>query len=236
MAAAKQAIGAGEIAGASASDFRMDKQILNFRLDDEMLFVAPMGVPYPWSDLEGPCHTSWMWPRENPATNLKGHKSHVLVTAIKGSADALSRRARLTHMVGRLAQLDGVVGVYWPEATLVHYPPVFAKMAAIAAPKKPPLYLWVDFRVIRNDRGTLDCFTTGLVPLGLLEMEISGVAMPPGELREWAIRIASYMLQRGAPIPHGDTIGPTAEQQLRVTHGPSRFPSRGTVMRFGSTA
>lgn len=61
VAAARQAIGAGKIAGVSADDVRIDKGILSYKLDEEMLFVAPMGAPYPWSDLEGPCHTSWMY-------------------------------------------------------------------------------------------------------------------------------------------------------------------------------
>jgi hypothetical protein len=231
--AARQAIHSGEIAGISPSGVSVDRNILHLALNDEMLFVAPMGVPYPWSDLEGPCQTSWMWPPGTPAMSLKDHKSHVLVTAIKGTGDAISRRIVLTHLVGRLASVTGVVGIYWPEATLVHYPPIFAEMAAAASPKEPPLYLWVDFRVLREDDGTLTCFTTGLAPLGLMEMEITGLRMPPGELREWAVNIAAYMLDRGSPIPHGDTIGATAKEKLRITHGPSSFGAPDTVMRFG---
>jgi hypothetical protein len=70
-------------------------------------------------------------------------------------------------------------------------------------------------------------------PLGLTEMEIIGLFMPPGELRTWAINIAAYMHDRGSPIPNGDTIGATATEQLRVTYGPSRCGAKGTVMRFG---
>jgi hypothetical protein len=233
VAVVQHAIGAGTIAGVSAAHVRVDKGVVHCRLNDEMLFAAPMGAPYPWSDLEGPCHTSWMWPKDKPALNLKGHKSHVLVTAVNGSADAIARRVVFTHAVARLAGLPGVVGVYWPEATLVHYPPVFIKMAAIATPKTPPLYLWVDFRVLQDDSGTFTCFTTGLAPLGLMEMEITGLSMPPGELRNWAINIAVYMHKRGSPIPNGDTIGATATEQLRVIYGRSHFGAKGTVMRFG---
>lgn len=233
VAAARHAIGAGKIAGIPPNNVRIDKGILNCSLNDEMRFVAPMGAPYPWSDLEGPCHTSWMWPKDKPAMNVKGHKSHVLVTALNGSADAIARRLVFTHAVSRVASLPGVVGVFWPEATLVHYPPVFIKMAAIATPEKLPFYLWVDFRVLQNESRTFTCFTTGLAPLGLMEMEITGLSMPPGELRTWAINIAAYMHSRGSPIPDGDTIGATATEQLRVTYGPSGFGAKGTVMRLG---
>ncbi len=232
-AAAQKAISSGKIAGVSPAGIQVVERSLTLNLNDEFMMIAPMAVPYPWSDLEGPCTTSWMWPEGNPATNLKNHKSHVLVMDMNGSADGISRRVLLTHLVGRLATLPGVVGIYWPEATLVHFPPIFTQMAAEATPKAPPLYLWVDFRILRNSNDTFSCFTTGLACLGLMEMEIAELNMQPSELRDWAISITYYMLDRGSPIPNGDTIGATADQQLRITYGPSSYGAEGTVMRFG---
>ncbi len=236
MAAAHRAIIAGPMMNVVPREAAITRQFFNFKLNDEMMFIAPMPAPYPWSDLEGPCQTSWMWPKDRPANTLKDHKTHVLLTAIQGQQDPVSRRALLTHVVARLAQLPGVMGVFWPEGTLAHYPPIFVKMAALAAPKRPALFLWIDYRIFKEADGSLTCFTTGLKPLGLMEMEISRMQMAPGALREWAMNITQYMLDRGGPVPHGDTIGSTDQQRLRVTHGPSRFGGRGQVMRFGAPA
>jgi hypothetical protein len=193
------------IAGKTASGIKRDGVVFSFSLGDEFLALAEM--PAPWPDLEGPLATSWMWPRQQPIENIKRHRSHVLVTA------------------------NGVMAVYWPEATLVHFPPVFVQMTeTIDSPEAPPLYLWVDLRAFRNEDGTTGLFTTGLSELGHMEIEIPRIDMEPGELREWLLNIMYYLLEKGPVLQHGQTIGMTAEQQFRIRHCPSKFGHPGTVI------
>jgi hypothetical protein len=222
--------------GRRPAELNMAKDgILMCKLGDEMCALALMPAPYPWKDLEGPCATSWMWPKETPAVSvIKRHSSHLLVTLIGGQAAPIQRRLCLCAVTALAARQQGVLGVYWPEATLVHYPKVFVEMAQkIASPQAPPLYLWVDFRVFRNPDGTFGLFTTGLKALGYMEFEIPRLAMQPGELREWAVNIACYLIEKGPVLKHGQTIGATADQQLRIRHTTSLYGHPGTVMRFG---
>jgi hypothetical protein len=233
VAALERKLRGATVAGRTPTDFRIDNGILTLQLDDELIAVAPMPVPYPWSDLQGPCATSWLWPRGTSATSVEKHRTHVLVTAIGGNAPPVERRLALTQVVAAAAELPGVMGVYWPEGTLVHYPPLFVKMArAATSPKGPPLYLWVDFRVGRNPDGTSALFTTGLRPLGRLEVEVPRIAMPPGELRDWAVNIAYYLLENGDRVKDGDTIGMSATQKIRIRHRPGSFGQKGTVMQL----
>lgn len=211
--------------------------ILTFQLDDDLVAIALMPAPYPWSDLEGPCATSWMWPRETPATTLKQHRSHVLLTMIGGQSDRVSRRLILTALTALAAQQVGVMGVCWPEGTLVHYPPLFVEIAKavapVASPEAPPLLLWVDFRLFRNPDGTVGMFTTGLKALGHMEIEIPSIQMEPAALREWAQNIIYYLLEKGPVLKDGDTIGITAEQQIKIRHLPSQFGRPDNVLRMG---
>jgi len=78
------------IRGASPKKITIEKGILVFELGDELVALAPIAAPYPWSDLKGPCATSWMWPRETPATTLEQHRTHVLVTMMRGANSASS--------------------------------------------------------------------------------------------------------------------------------------------------
>jgi hypothetical protein len=234
LVAAEKAIRAERPMGLEPAAIDVAKEgILSLQVGDEWLFVAPMPVPYPWGDLEGPCQTAWMWPRERPAMSLKDHRSHVLVTIVKGDRDQVSRRLVLTKVMAALATLPGVAGVYWPDATMVHEPKIFAEFAKVASREEPPVYLWVDLRLFKNDDGTFGLFTTGLAALGLMEIEIPSIAMQPGELREWCANIALYLINRRSPIPDGDTIGATKEQQLKVRHVASAFGHEGLVIRFG---
>jgi hypothetical protein len=220
------------IAGKAVSAVnRGDGGVFSFGVGDELLALALM--PAPWPELEGPIATSWMWPRQPPIENVKRHRSHLLITATGGTADPVRRRLVLTAVTALAAKQPGVMAVYWPEATLVHFPPVFVQMAEqIGSPDAPPLYLWVDLRAFRNEDGTTGLFTTGLPALGHMEIEIPHIDMQPGELREWLLNIMYYLLENGPVLKHGQTIGMTAEQQLRILHCPSSFGHPGTVIRL----
>jgi hypothetical protein len=64
------------------------------------------------------------------------------------------------------------------EAAAFLFPPVFVSMAeTIKSPEAPPLYLWVDLRAFPNKDGTTGLFTTGLAPLGHMEIEIPSIDM-----------------------------------------------------------
>ena len=73
-------------------------------------------------------------------------------------------------------------------------------------------------------------FTTGLAKLGLMEIEARGAPEKPSELRERLEAISEYMVERGAAIPDGDTLGESASEKIKVSHGPSSFGAKGTVM------
>jgi hypothetical protein len=222
------------IAGKTVSNIQhADGGVFSFEVGDEFFALALMPAPYPASDLEGPIATSWMWPKRPPIENVKQHRSHLLITMTGGAADPVRRRLTLTAVTALAAKQPGVMAVYWPEATLVLFPPVFVNMAeTINSPEAPPLYLWVDLRAFRNADGTTGLFTTGLSPLGHMEIEIPRIDMEPGELREWLLNIMYYLLENGPVLKDGETIGMSAEQHVRIRHCPSSFGHPGTVIRL----
>lgn len=229
----REAVGQRRFGGMTGEGAAINDGVLTFQLGDDIAGVALMPAPYPWSDLEGPVATAWMWPPERRAISVKPHRTHLLVSLIGGTAGPIHRRLVLTQLTAMAAKAQGVLGIYWPEGTLVHYPKVFIEMAkAIDNPDAPPLHLWVDFRVFRNPDRTSGMFTTGLAKLGVMEVEIPRIAMPPGELREWSVNIACYFLENFDRIKDGDTIGMSARQKIRIRHARSSFGNEGTVMRL----
>jgi hypothetical protein len=222
------------IAGKAVSRInRAEGGVFSFDVGDEFLALALMPAPFPEADLEGPIATSWMWPPQPPIEKVKQHRSHLLITMTGGAADPVRRRLILTAVTALAAKQPGVMAVFWPEATLVIFPPVFVEMAEqIDSPQAPPLYLWVDLRAFRNKDGTTGLFTTGLSALGHMEIEIPRIEMDPGELREWLLNIMYYLLENGPVLKDGETIGMSAEQQIRIRHCPSSFGHPGKVIRL----
>lgn len=229
----QKALDRGQIVGERPINLDISDAGLTGNIADEMIAVSPMPAPYPWSDLEGPCQTSWMWPPGTNASSLKSHLTHVLVVLIGGKSSPVVRRLMLMQLTAMAAKQPGVVGVYWPDATLVHHPQIFAEMSAITkSVEAPPLYVLVDFRVFRNRDGTSGLFTTGMSALGRMDFEIPSLRMPPGELREWAVNIAFYILENAGKIKDGDTMGATEDQQIQIRFMPSLYGKSEQVMRF----
>jgi hypothetical protein len=150
-----------------------------------------------------------------------------------GAGDPVRRRLTLTAVTALAATQSGVMAVYWGEASLVIFPPLFVGMAEeFNTPQSPPLYLWVDLRASQNEDGTTAMFTTGLAPLGHMEIEIPRIQMEIGELREWLRDIICYLLENGPVLRDGQTIGGSADEQIRIRHCPSIFGHSGQVIRL----
>jgi hypothetical protein len=219
------------IVGKAVSDIGKRGDVFSFSIGDEYLAMIVMPAPYP--DLEEQIATSWVWPSRQSIETVKRHRSHLLITAMFGTADPIRRRLIVTAVSALAAKQPGVMAVCWPEANLVHFPPVFINLAEeFDSPEEPPLYLWVDLRAFKNEDGTTGLFTIGLSALGHVEIEIPRIKMEPGELREWLLNIMRYLLKKGPVLKHGQTIGMTAEQRIRILHCPSSFGHPGTVIRL----
>jgi len=203
---------------------------LAFDVGEASVILGLMPAPIPWSDLQGPCATSWLWPEA--AQVLRQHKSHLIVT-VMGDENPLNR-AKLLSMVAAsiLATCPQAVGVYWGDATLVVSPKLFREFAVKMLPGGLPLYIWIDFRVGNNESGGCSGFTTGLKALGLMELETLTSPEPPGELRERFFGLACYLLENGPVIQDGDSVGQDANEKIRVIYSRSSFGQAGQVMRL----
>lgn len=197
---------------------------------DADIIVGHMPAPIPWGDLEGPCATSWIWP--DAAKVLKQHRSHLIVT-VTGEDDPVARSRLLTQAVAAIiAAGEGVAGVYWCDARIVISPEVFRDFAVDVLPGGPPVHIWIDFRVGKNDQGGTSGFTTGMSALGHMEIETENASEPPGELRERLIALTGYLLENGPIIADGNTVGSDENEKIQVVYSPSAFGHPDQVMRL----
>lgn len=202
---------------------------LVFALGDSHVAVSLMPKPIPWSQLEGPCASSWWW--SQAAARMRRHTHHFLVAVIGGTIEPVERRIVLTHVVGAVLRGADAVGVYWSEATIVHEPKEFLRQAESISRSKIPGALWIDVTVERNADGSFRAFTSGLEPLGYLEIEVERSRMKSQELMGFVGDTACYIVNNRRTVKAGETIGRTPEQRFVVGRGPSML-GRGEVMKL----
>ncbi|KKM60397.1 hypothetical protein LCGC14_1542240 [marine sediment metagenome] len=214
----------------AATDTDEKDDTLSFRVGSFDIILAKMPAPIPWSDLEGPCATSTLWPKAGE--QVKGHEIHWIVT-VSGESSPLELSTLLTQVTASvMAACPSALGVYWGNARLVVPKNIFIDFAKEVLPHGPPLHIWVDFRVGKDTEKSSSGFTSGMAALGHLEFEAQGSPEPPGELRERLLSLAGYVVENGPAIKDGDTIGEDANERIRIVYAKSAFGHRGQVMRL----
>ena len=116
------------VRGKAVSDIKPEKGgVFSFDVGDESLVFLHVEAPYP-DDPEGPIATSWLWPREP-------HRKRQTAPHISaGHDDRRCRRpspaaADIDPVTALAAKQSGVMAVYWADASLVIFPPLFIDMA-----------------------------------------------------------------------------------------------------------
>lgn len=216
---------------ASADVEETKDNTLAFRLGDADVIIAVMSAPVPWSDLEGPCATSILWP--DAAAALEPHKTHAIVV-VTGEADPVALSKLLTQATASvMATSPEALGVYWCNALLVVPKEMFIDFAVEVLPTELPLPIWVDFRVMQDGPETCMGFTTGMGSLGHMEFETSGAPAAPRALYDQLVNLAYYVLENGPVLQHGHTVGQDEhDRAIRIVHGASLVGHEGEVIRL----
>ena len=186
--------------------------------------------PVPSSQLEGPCATAWYWPSATAA--LRDHQAHLLVALVDEGSKSIEKSVALTQLVSGLIGSTHAEGIFWGPGRLVHPPQAFLEQATQLSPQDLPLFLWIDFRVERENDGSCRLYTTGLEALGKSELEVPRFVGEPQILLEYAYNLAHYQLCKHKQINEGDTIGLTEEVQAVVHLGKSMFDPELEVIQL----
>ncbi len=202
----------------------LEQDILIFDVGGAQATVAKMGVPIPWSDLEGPCQTSWWW--ETACEDLEAHPNHFVIAVLGAAEDPVDTVLRLTDLVAAVLETAPALGVYWGSGTLVTQKDLFLETVQDMGTGTLPTMLWVDVRLVPNTDGTWTLFTTGMSQFGLMEIE-SDVAKGDGqELWNFVHDLSAYLVVEGPVIEDGHTVGPNAKTRIKVRFGSSMFAER----------
>jgi hypothetical protein len=196
-----------------------------FALGDADVHVAVMPAPYPWTDLEGPCTTSLLWPDATKA--LRHHRQHIVV-CVAANVEPLALTILLTRATAAVLASVGGLGVYWANAAMVVPKQMFLSFAT----EDLPYPIWVDFRVAQQSPSTCTGFTHGLASLGHKEFEVPQSPESAADLYSRLTSLVLYLLENGPVIKDEDTVGEEADELIRVRHSKSIFGHEGTVARL----
>lgn len=198
---------------------------------DSVLGVGLMSRPVPKEEAE------WHAQRSIAAVQggwkLPPHRAH-LVVFWQGEPQlpAVVAVKKFTWLLAAVTDASKGLGVYWADSGATHPGPYFTEVARSNPDLMITLWSGVSLASDGGNPKRMSLVSLGMSQFGLPDLELT---VPRTTEKDEAVdvfyRFLSYVLQRGAAIPDGDTIGRTEVERLTVRYVPSPVDPKKKVWR-----
>lgn len=200
--------------GLDAQDVEGDDNTAMFKVDGESVAVALMPAPIPSAEFEDMYGYSYLW--KDAEAEIKEHRQHAIVSILSGDSKPLKKYSLLTKInASVLRTCENAIGVYQGASTLLLPKELYVDFANFLLEDILPIQLWIYIGIIDNGN-TSSVYTYGLKEFGKEEMEIINSDMESCMVYDFLISILDYVLSRDVILKHGETIGFTAEQKIKI--------------------
>jgi hypothetical protein len=196
----------------------------------ERFVVSMLPAPLDPADARRAAAASWFWPAASAA--LEGHSAHLAVAVTRGS-DSQTRATLLARLVGALvlASAGNARAILWTSAGILHEPGTFVDVVRRVEPEQLPIELWIGFG-LADDGQRAVVESHGLAAFALPELEVHARGGDGQEAYAFAFNVAHYLLQSGASVGEGETIGMSPRQRIPARYAPSRSDASRTILRL----
>ena len=192
----------------------VDNETAVFNVDGQMVAIAYMPGPIPIEEIEEVAPYNYYW--KTAVEDLKNHTGHAIISILSGDKTNIERHIILSKMLCSILMVSNAIGIYQGVTTQLfsrEYYLAFADDLKVNDVIPP---LWIYFG-IRNDDNGVSLYTYGLDNFGKLELEIINTKKEAGDMYEFIINIASYVLKNNVTFHNGETVGYTAKQKVPLT-------------------
>jgi len=203
-----------------APDLGSDTVAFEFR--DASVMAIQMPAPVPGREVEAQIPYSRFWSPGSPTQ----HGSHVVVI---GTAPSITANLRcVSKVLSAIATTHATVAWYCGNASHIVDPTIGTDLIESDA----HIAIWVNVICSQNQRGGTDASTIGLEALGHHEFEIIGTRQDSATVFELLMDLATYVLENGPVLKHGQTFGRSADEKFGIEVGGSRLGKQGKVIRL----
>ena len=203
------------------------ESVLLFDLDDDddaMVALMPMPVPNREADEAATFSISSF----GTGWTLPAHEAHLVVTVQSESSRADSLLT-FNFLLAAVAESSPAVGIYCGNAGATHDPKFFIEVAREGSVEMA-IMLWNGVSMAKEADGRMSLLSLGMKQLDLPDLWL--IAPSEMEPLEMFFNLLAYVVDRGEPIPDGDTIGPTEDQRIPVRYVPSPVDPATQVWRI----
>jgi hypothetical protein len=202
------------------ADPQGDAAAFAFTADGHSVAIGHMPFPIPTGDIEATAKYAYYW--SSAITDLKNHKSHLIVSIVNGGQDQIKRFKILTRVICTLLRLTNSLGVYKGNQSLLIPKNDYLKEAFLMTDDYLPLNLWIYFGYRMTDKGNSG-YTYGLKEFDKIEMEVVDSSKSIEEISKFLFNMTHYVLDYDIIFKDGQTCGISAKEIIPITLSKGSF-------------
>jgi hypothetical protein len=195
-------------------------------IDGEMIAIAHMPVPIPSGDIEGTAQYAYNW--GTALEDANEHKSHLIVSLMKGGQDQIKRFKIFTKVICSLLRTTNSIGVYKGNQSLLIPKDDYLSETELMSDNYLPLNLWIYFGLRTTDNGKSG-YTYGLKEFKKKEMEVLNSVKSLEDIRGFLFNITHYVLDYDVTFQDGQTCGLSEEEKIAISISKGKFVDGETL-------
>ncbi|MCI8414257.1 MAG: DUF4261 domain-containing protein [Ruminiclostridium sp.] len=199
-----------------------------FEHEGMMVSVALMEAPVPNGEAEYWANSNFM-ERDQALAAARDHQSHLLVAVMGREAAPLKAGELFVKLAASCLKAPNALGIY--DCGTVWLPEYFIRSSLAMKEGRPPLDALVFVGLYRGEKG-VSSWTNGLRSFGKEELEVVESRHKPSEVYDLMWNVSSYLIQEGAVLRDGETLGYTAKQKLPITRSKGVYVE-GQTLKIG---
>lgn len=189
-----------------------EKGVVAIDVDGMMAGVTLIEKPVPKDEAEYWANSNFMT-REKSVEAAKNHTANLIV-AVFGKEAPLKAGELFVKIASSCLKADNALGIY--DCGTVWLPEDFIQSAMVMKEGEPPLADLVFIGLYQNEKG-VSSWSNGLRSFGREELEIIDSRRSPSKVYDLMWNVSAYIIQEGAVLRDGETVGLTARQKLPLT-------------------
>lgn len=194
-------------------DTEDEETALAFYENGMMVTIGFMDIPVPDGEAEYWANSNFMT-REKSLEIAKNHKAHLIVAVMGQDSTPVETGMLFVKIVSACLKAPNALGVY--DCGTVWLKEIFIQSAMVMKEGKLPLMDFFFIGLYQDDKG-VSSWSNGLRSFGREELEIIASRHSPSEVYDMMFSICAYVIQEGAVLRDGETLGFTKRQKLPIT-------------------
>lgn len=201
--------------GLKVDEIEGDDNTATFKIDEELAALALIPAPIPAEEFESIYNYSYLW--KDAEKEIKEHTQHAIVSLLDSNTPAVERYSLLSKVnASILRTCETAIGIYQGASTLLLPKNLYIDFADLLLEDMLPIQLWVYIGIINSDEKS-SVYAYGMKEFGKSEIEIIDAKMNGSELYDFLLPVLDYVLRQDVTLRHGETIGFTEEQKIKIT-------------------